>query len=1414
MGKKSFKILFILFILVISLKNGLTQSERIVIKLTEDTPLNTITNFKTGNYKADKSGIGYILESSGAAGFKQFVPAELLKKFTKNEIEVSGLERIFIFKPEQKNINYLIDRLKFNKYIEYVQKIGKLNLENSVSNNNIPNDPFLSSQYYLYNAGFTGIWDLTLGDSSIVIGVVDSGLDFTHPDLQSSFRINYGEYGNGRENNGIDDDNNGFVDDWRGWNFIVNGNNPTDDNINSHGTAVTGIINAGFNNGIGISSAAPKTKVLVLKAFDRNGLGAEDIVSYAILYGISAGVKIFNFSFGDNIFSNLFLDVIKFAHSKNITIVTSSGNTSSDNLHYPSAFDEVISVGATDANNFRTGFSTFGETVDIFAPGNQILTSSRKGKGLEQFNFDYFYINGTSFSAPLVSAAAAILLSKNKNLTNEEIRGLLVTNTDYMKNQTKWDHFSASGKLNILSTYNNIDNPAITRIYIPHQNFSSYKNLTPLIISSAYTFTKSTGVYYSIGENFLNPIKIFSSGNDQFIKDTVLNWNIESLPDTTYTLRLIIDTYSGRTIEHGLIFYKDSKIPELTSLNSLYNVADSGNISNIISFTTNKPTIGKIFYKRRNTADPYHYIFADLGYENIGYVSTSHYGVLKGKILIPNTAYEYYTEAEALNKKVITYSGPECNFTSGSEIISNGYITKPYVLPPGQICDTIPDINGNGLKEIYFNDINNNLKLNVYEFTGQGFVKISSNNWEDFAVAKDIGDVNNNGKADLLVSKGRNGILYESSFAGGLPVNKIWSDEGSDNFWSSKITDLDKDGLKEITGYGRTGLRILEYSGNQFSEIANLPYSKNTSEPNTQIILTGDFDNDGKTEIVFCDLNFENDYAVSTLNIYECTSNNIFTKDTSVTIRGASFKAECLTSGDFDNDGKDEIAFGTGSDNDITDIFFVSVYKFTTNGFVLTDRILIRNSDPLLNTSVKSYPVSQNQNEMLSVNAGNFLYLYQMNGSEFKPVYFKTGINSYSQCIADLDGNGISEAGIYFSGDSVRFLEKETLAARTSTPTGFKGYSLDSNIIFITFNNVSNAVYYRLFRSTDSINFSIYDTLYSTSFYDMNVTNNHYYYYKLTAVDTTMQIQESIPTGVLKAYVHNKVKLISAKSEGDKYVSIKFSGTISYGSPNPDAAVLNDSINPLNISYKDNSTYLLSFRNKPANGINKIETRYLTDAYNSPIDSNDVFFTADIQDSINLYITNAKLITGNKIKVEFNLNIDSMTAVNPDNYSLEPFNIKITEVEFNIQSRRIVILSLTGGTPGATGKNYILRVRNIKSENGTPILPGAGSSFGFAISNETLENAATYPNPFSKMSGQNFITFANLTPSATIYIYDISGKFIRELKETDRNGGIEWDLRDSNGKEVGSGIYIFRATGKNSSGNDVEDKIGKFAIVK
>jgi subtilisin family serine protease len=238
----------------------------------------------------------------------------------------------------------------------------------------------------------------------------------------------------------------------------------------------------------------------VLRAFDAEGYGEEDDVANAILYGISNGVRIFNFSFGDYIFSNLLRDVIKFAYSKNVTIVCSAGNDGSDRLHYPSAYDEVISVGASDVTDSKASFSSYGETVDIFAPGFQNLTTVRVGKGSTSYNGDYDKLNGTSFAAPIVTGVAGLLLSKNPNLTNEEIRGILVATTSLMPGQTQWDHIRSSGRVNALTAIQNFNNPSVARINYPFQDFTFEKDTIPICVSAASPLFLSYSLYYGVGQ--------------------------------------------------------------------------------------------------------------------------------------------------------------------------------------------------------------------------------------------------------------------------------------------------------------------------------------------------------------------------------------------------------------------------------------------------------------------------------------------------------------------------------------------------------------------------------------------------------------------------------------------------------------------------------------------------------------------------------------------------------------------------------------------------------------------------------------------------------------------------------------------------------------------------------------------------
>ncbi|MBS0001094.1 MAG: S8 family serine peptidase [Cyclobacteriaceae bacterium] len=289
-----------------------------------------------------------------------------------------------------------------------------------------PDDSLLSRQYYLDLVKTFEAWEITQGSEEVVIAIVDSGIDRDHPDIVNSLWYNEAD-----PVDGIDNDNNGYVDDYRGWDFGgALRNNDDEDNdpmimkggSHSHGTGVGGVIGATVNNRIGLAGIANKCKVLFTKhmADDMNDDELSLLNTYSgILYAASLGVDVINCSWGSNFRSQIAQDVINFVvEDLDIVVVAAAGNTGREtDDHYPSAYDNVLSVSAVDARLNKASFTTYGKTVDITAPGS--------GIAVLEYNNVYGIQQGTSFSSPIVAAAAALVRSHRPELTAPQVSELL-----------------------------------------------------------------------------------------------------------------------------------------------------------------------------------------------------------------------------------------------------------------------------------------------------------------------------------------------------------------------------------------------------------------------------------------------------------------------------------------------------------------------------------------------------------------------------------------------------------------------------------------------------------------------------------------------------------------------------------------------------------------------------------------------------------------------------------------------------------------------------------------------------------------------------------------------------------------------------------------------------------------------------
>lgn len=339
------------------------------------------------------------------------------------EAKSSGFDRIVVIRYS----NTAIDPLYFSQKIKSIPEVEWAEPRYVYETSYTPNDPSLGNQYALTRINAAAAWDLSKGDTTVFVGIVDTGVDWDHPDLNANMKINWNEI----PNNSIDDDNNGYVDDHIGWDFGgLNGtpdNNPTEDRAD-HGTHVAGISAAVTDNGAGVASIGFKVKWLAVKTSqddNRNPQGQAYIVyGYeGIVYAADMGAKVINCSWGGSGYSILGQDVINYALTKGSLVVGAAGNSNSSAPHYPSGYRGVLSVASTGSSDQKSGFSNYGTTVDISAPGDGIYNTWQ--------NDTYAYLSGTSMASPLAAGLAALVFSHFPGITPEEVgERLRVTGDD------------------------------------------------------------------------------------------------------------------------------------------------------------------------------------------------------------------------------------------------------------------------------------------------------------------------------------------------------------------------------------------------------------------------------------------------------------------------------------------------------------------------------------------------------------------------------------------------------------------------------------------------------------------------------------------------------------------------------------------------------------------------------------------------------------------------------------------------------------------------------------------------------------------------------------------------------------------------------------------------------------------------
>jgi subtilisin family serine protease/PKD repeat protein len=486
----------------------------------------------------------------------------------------NGLQNIYKLElPTGTDIWRLLAKLKNSGLVEYAEPY----YENELLY--VPNDPQANlstgKQTYLSVVKAYDAWNTEKADTSIVIGIVDTGVNMNHEDLHN-IAYNFDD-----PVNGLDDDEDGYIDNFHGWDIADNDNDPTADG-HPHGTPVTGMSSAATNNGIGMAGTGFNSRYLPVKI----ALTSTQQLTReyeGIIYAANHGARVINLSWGGA--GNFFQygqDIINYAVlEKDVVVVAAAGNTNDELNFYPASFENVLSVGATDINDNKASWATYSYHIDITAPGDNVYTTKNDG--------GYEITTGSSFSSPMVAGAAALVRAHFPDLTAIQVMEQLRITSDDIYDIGSNNNYTGKlgrGRLNIQRALSDILTPSVRLSDMQYQSnhgdlifpgdtvnvtqaFTNYlrqaKNLT-INISNA-----SDNVTLESEEIYIYSLDAFQSyvTSDQPLT-FVVNDNV--LPGDRLTFRV---DFLGN-------FYEDFQYFEIRLTPDYFDISD-GNIAATIS---------------------------------------------------------------------------------------------------------------------------------------------------------------------------------------------------------------------------------------------------------------------------------------------------------------------------------------------------------------------------------------------------------------------------------------------------------------------------------------------------------------------------------------------------------------------------------------------------------------------------------------------------------------------------------------------------------------------------------------------------------------------------------------------------------------------------------------------------------------
>ncbi len=910
-------------------------------------------------------------------------------------------------------------------------------------------DPLRPAQWYLDRVGARDAWAVTRGRADVLVAVIDTGVN-PHADLVANLWVNDDPPGNARpdddgfdqDGNGAvedwerdDDDDNGYVDDASGWDFVdapriggpgdAVGRDPDVSDDSGHGTAVAGVIAAVADNGIGISGLAPAVTLMPVRAGFNPGLGAfsgvleEDDAAAAIVYAAENGARVINMSFGDTLLSPIVADAVAYAAGLGAVLVGAAGNARADGMHYPSGLPDVIAVGATDYADQRASFSSYGAALDLVAPGDGILTTVVDGD-----EDAYVTLSGTSFAAPLVAAAAALLASRAPALGAAEIAALL-TGSARDLDPPGFDLETANGRLDAGRALT-VPPAASVAIHAPAGG-AGIDASAPLVITAEGLRLAEYVVEAGAGRDPSAFTTLVHAGGRQVVADTVGVWETAALDPGEYTLRLRArdevegwrETRTLVTVDHTPPVIGDASVELLWVEERL--------ISHVF-FTTDDLARGRVDVYLPGSGSPRQ---IDEGFLTRDHVLRIPEDIPPGPTrlnLRPVNAAGLAGWGLNIPATVVAERAGTEAFTERARLLTDGELGPPIAdLDQDEAGDLVvmaaPEEGGSPYGPLV-----------IYEAAG-------ADAWAERLVLpyrllpRATGDTDADGRAEILASGAGSSWLLESRRPGAYPDSLVWADTTTAAGFAIGIAPLGARRGPSLLAIRGDSLLVYAPTGDAaaWTRAAYGNFS-GSARSFTPTFFAGDVDGDAATELVIGDAGGRLLAFRAAEGLLEPVYQLALPAATGPRIAG----------GDMNGDDRPEVVVDLGVDLDLTSEallarrrHLVLVYGARPGtGFLLRDAIGIAGVEPGGNAVAVAQLDADLESEIVVAAAPDLYVFDRTPDGDWLPLYYRAGVRSAGLALGDADRDGRLEIAariddVASGGPAIAVLE-----ARTQTVPG------------------------------------------------------------------------------------------------------------------------------------------------------------------------------------------------------------------------------------------------------------------------------------------------------------------------------------------------------------------------------------------